>query len=104
MVTAPRSPWRNPFVERVNGSIRRECLDHVIVFNERHLSRILTSSLILAAGMPHTGSIQGASWANPRSAEVSGNDGFGDGFASDWQRLLLAADRFIPTTVAAGRT
>jgi putative transposase len=39
--TAPRSPWQNPYVERVIGSIRRECLDHVIVFNERHLRRIL---------------------------------------------------------------
>jgi transposase InsO family protein len=41
VVTAPRSPWQNPFCERVIGSIRRECLDHVIVMNERHLRRIL---------------------------------------------------------------
>jgi putative transposase len=39
--TAPRSPWQNPYVERVIGSIRRECLDHIIVFNERHLRRVL---------------------------------------------------------------
>ena len=39
--TAPRSPWQNPFVERVIGTIRRDCLDHVIVLNERHLRRIL---------------------------------------------------------------
>ena len=39
--TAPRSPWQNPYVERVIGSIRRECLDHVIVFNEQHLRRVL---------------------------------------------------------------
>ena len=39
---APRSPWQNPYCERVIGSIRRECLDHVIVLNERHLCRILT--------------------------------------------------------------
>jgi hypothetical protein len=39
--TAPRSPWQNPYVERVIGSIRRECLDHVIVLNERHLRRVL---------------------------------------------------------------
>ncbi len=38
---APRSPWQNPYCERVVGSIRRECLDHVIVLNERHLYRIL---------------------------------------------------------------
>ena len=39
--TAPRSPWQNPYVERVIGAIRRECLDHVIVLNERHLRRVL---------------------------------------------------------------
>ena len=43
VVTAPRSPWQNPYLERLNGSIRRECLDHVIVLNEAHLRRILTS-------------------------------------------------------------
>jgi transposase InsO family protein len=43
VVTAPRSPWQNPFVERMIGSIRRECLDHLIVVDERHLRRILAS-------------------------------------------------------------
>ena len=38
---APRAPWHNPYCERVIGSIRRECLDHIIVLNERHLYRIL---------------------------------------------------------------
>jgi transposase InsO family protein len=38
---APRSPWQNPYCERVIGSIRRECLDHVIVLSEDHLRRIL---------------------------------------------------------------
>lgn len=38
---AYRSPWQNGYVERVSGSIRRECLDHVIVFGERHLRRLL---------------------------------------------------------------
>ena len=41
VLTAPRSPWQNPLVERMIGSIRRECLDHVIVLDERHLRRIL---------------------------------------------------------------
>ncbi len=41
VITAPRSPWQNPDVERIIGSIRRECLDHVIVLNEEHLRRIL---------------------------------------------------------------
>ncbi|PYT29604.1 MAG: transposase [Acidobacteria bacterium] len=43
VVTAPRSPWQNPYVERLIGSIRRECLDHVIVWNETSPRRILRS-------------------------------------------------------------
>src|SRR5271163_2091852 len=43
VITAPRSPWQNAYVERVNGSIRRECLDHIVIFNERHLRRVLSS-------------------------------------------------------------
>lgn len=39
--TAYRSPWQNPYVERVQGSLRRECLDHMIILNERHLRRTL---------------------------------------------------------------
>ncbi len=42
-ITAPRSPWQNAYVERVIGSIRRECLDHIVIFNERHLRRVLSS-------------------------------------------------------------
>jgi transposase InsO family protein len=40
--TMPRSPWQNGYVERVIGSIRRECLDHVVVWSEAHLRRVLT--------------------------------------------------------------
>jgi putative transposase len=43
VLTAPQSPWQNPFAERLIGSIRRECLDHVSVLGERHLRRILTA-------------------------------------------------------------
>ena len=42
VVTAARSPWQNPYCERLIGSIRRECLDHVIVLGPRHLKKILT--------------------------------------------------------------
>jgi putative transposase len=42
VLTAPHSPWQNPFVERLIGSVRRECLNHMIVLGERHLRRILT--------------------------------------------------------------
>src|SRR6185503_12177641 len=41
--TAPASPWQNGFAERLVGSIRRECLDHIIVLGEAHLRRILKS-------------------------------------------------------------
>jgi len=41
VLTAPQSPWQNPYSERLNGSVRRECLDHVIVFGEDHLRQIL---------------------------------------------------------------
>jgi len=57
VTTAPRSPWQNPYVERLIGSIRRECLDHVIVWNERSLRRTLRTELVhladfLEAGWP----------------------------------------------------
>jgi hypothetical protein len=45
VLSTPRSPWQWAYVERVIGSIRRECLDHVIVFHETSLRRILRSYL-----------------------------------------------------------
>jgi transposase InsO family protein len=66
--TAPRSPWQNGYAERLIGSIRRECLDHVIVFGERHLRHVLRSyahyyngvrtHLSLAKDSPQTRSVQ----------------------------------------------
>jgi transposase InsO family protein len=41
--TSPRSPWQNGYSERLIGSIRRDCLDHVVVFGERHLRHLLNS-------------------------------------------------------------
>ena len=41
IMTQARSPWQGGHVERLIGSIRRECLDHVIVFNEKHLMRVM---------------------------------------------------------------
>jgi len=41
VISSPSSPWQNPYAQRLIGSIRRECLDHVIVFNQTHLRRTL---------------------------------------------------------------
>jgi len=41
LVTSYKSPWQNPYCERVIGSIRRECLNNIIVLNEKHLSKVL---------------------------------------------------------------
>jgi putative transposase len=64
VISAPRSPWQNPYVERLIGSIRRECLDHIIVWNERSLRRTLKdyfayyqrsrTHLALAKGAPES--------------------------------------------------
>ena len=43
VLTTPQSPWQNPFAERLIGSVRRECLDHLAVLGESHLHRILTA-------------------------------------------------------------
>jgi transposase InsO family protein len=41
--TSPRSPWQNGYAERLIGSVRRECVDHIIVLGERHLRHVLLS-------------------------------------------------------------
>jgi Integrase core domain len=53
VVTAPRSPWQNPYVERLIGSIRRECLDHIIIFNEGQLRSILSRYFSIITGPGH---------------------------------------------------
>ena len=46
VMTAPQSPWQNGFAERLIGSIRRDCLEHIVVLSERHLRRILNSYFV----------------------------------------------------------
>jgi putative transposase len=70
VLTAPRSPWQNPFAERLNGTIRRDCLNHVIVLGESHLRRTLAryfryyhkyrTHLSLAKDSPETRTVQDA--------------------------------------------
>ena len=48
--SAPRSPWQNAFAERVIGSIRRECTDHIIPFSRRHLLRTLRGGMTECCG------------------------------------------------------
>jgi len=50
VLTAPQSPWQNPYVERLIGSIRRDCLNHFVIFNARHLKRTLTSYFVYYHG------------------------------------------------------
>ncbi len=54
VLTAPRSPWQSPFVERLIGSIRRDCLDHVIVLHDQHLKRILKKIFRVLSPLAHT--------------------------------------------------
>jgi transposase InsO family protein len=41
---SPRSPWQNPYAERLIGTLRRDCFDHILIFGERHLLRVLSLS------------------------------------------------------------
>ena len=50
MLTAPRSPWQNAYVERLIGSIRRECLDHVVIINAAGLRRVMTDYIAYYLG------------------------------------------------------
>jgi hypothetical protein len=53
--TAPASPWQNGFAERLIGSIRRECLDHIIVLSEEHLRRILKNYAAITTALERIG-------------------------------------------------
>ena len=66
VITSPSSPWQNPYAERLIGSIRRECLDHVIVLGERQgVPRRLRRMLFVTA--------------SAREASAASRDGFGEG-------------------------
>ena len=69
--TARQSPWQNPYAERVIGSIRRECVDHVIVLGERHLKRMLSSYVDYYNGT-HLSLFKDAPTGRPRQPKEQG--------------------------------
>ena len=66
--TAPASPWQNGFAERLIGSIRRECLDHIIVLGEAHLRRVLKSYAATTTASERIGPKQGCACLSAGSA------------------------------------
>jgi len=71
VVISRRSPWQNGFCERIIGTIRRDCLDHVIVLNQRHLRRVLKEYLAYYHGSrTHLG--LGKDAPEPRAIQAPG--------------------------------
>ena len=69
VISAPRSPWQNAYIERLIGSVRRECTDHVIPIGEKHLRRVLDEyAEYNNEGRPHQ-SLDGNA-ATPRAVET----------------------------------
>jgi hypothetical protein len=73
VLSAPRSPWQRAYVDRVIGSVRRECLDHVIVFRESSLRRILTSYFDYYLSPIEDASFLGKGLTRATSDSTSGN-------------------------------
>src|SRR4029077_18195882 len=99
---APASPWQNGFAERLIGSIRRECLDHIIVLGEVHLRRILKSyaryynetrtHLALDKDAPLSRTGQGAFFAARSSADCTTNM-----FGFDFRQAQEMMPSFAPS-------
>ena len=69
--TSPRSPWQNAYAERLIGSIRRECIDHIVIFGERHLRHVLLSYMTYYNGTRTHLSLNNDA-PNSRAAETAG--------------------------------
>ena len=73
--SAYRSPWQNPFVERYFGSLRRELLDHVIIFHERHLRNLIQQHVSWYENFrPHQG-LDGRCLVRREKQEKRGDEG-----------------------------
>jgi hypothetical protein len=88
VVTAARSPWQNAYVERIIGSIRRECPDHVIIFDERHLRGVLSSHFFTIITRPERIS---------RSTRIARRPGL---YTDSLQARLLRSQRSLDCTIA----
>jgi Integrase core domain len=104
--TAPRSPWQNGHAERLISSIRRECLDHIVVFGEGHLRRILAGyaryynelrmHLSLRKDSPHGRPVQRLGQLAAQPINIAGysfRQGQGVGLPLDRGRLARRGDR-----------
>jgi putative transposase len=104
VLTAPRSPWQNPFAERLVGSIRPECLDHVIVWNERSLRQTLHSyfayyqrsrtHLALGKGAPESRAVE-----PPEQGRVVAIPQVGD-YTTDTSDAPLSRNKPVASTFA----
>jgi hypothetical protein len=72
IVTAPRSPWQNAYVERFIGSVRRECLDHVIILTAAGLRRVLTEYIAYSRTRTHLGLNKDAPVTRPVASSTAG--------------------------------
>ena len=105
---APRSPWQNGYVERVIGSIKRECLENFIIFGPRHLRRVLSSYCeYYNDSRTHTSLNKDS--PNSRTVHVNGKiisflwwEGFTTGMKDEWLELL-AATASLGTSSSNGR-
>lgn len=68
--TAFKSPWQNAYCERVIGTIRRDCTDHVIIFNEKHLKRVLRQYINEYYNVSRTHLSLGKDCPEPRDIET----------------------------------
>ena len=90
VLTAPHCPWQNPFAERLIGSIRRECLNHVLVLGERHLRRTLARYSSTTTGRVLTSR---STRMRPTAGELSGRNSAGSSrFAKSVASTIATSD------------
>src|SRR4029453_4142883 len=94
----PASPWQNPYAERLIGSVRRECLNHVIVLGERHLRRLLFAYLLYYHGARSHLSLEKDA-PTPRPAHAPGGRSRGGIRGSGWTSPSLRTTRGLKFSI-----